>query len=68
MGAIYYQLGNYTRVDANVGYNFKLFNRDTRITIYARNLGDVHYATRYVSGAYLDPGFSYGVRLAYSFF
>ncbi len=67
-GTFYYRLGDYTRADANVGYNFKLFNRDMRITIYGRNLGDVHYATRYVSGAYLDPGFSYGVRLAYSFF
>ncbi len=67
-GVIYYELGNYTRADANVGYNFNFFNRDMRVTVYARNLGDVHYATRYVSGAYLDPGLSYGVRLAVSFF
>lgn len=67
-GVVYYELGDFTRVDANVGYNFKLFNRDTRITIYGRNLGDSHYATRYVSGAYLDPGFSYGAELAFSFF
>jgi iron complex outermembrane receptor protein len=68
MGVVYYQLGNFIRVDSNVGYSFKLFNRDMRFTVYARNLGDVHYATRYVSGAYLDPGLSYGVRLAVSFF
>jgi len=67
-GALYYEMGNFLRVDANTGYNFKFFNRDMRVTVYARNLGDVHYATRYVAGAYLDPGFSYGVRLAYSFF
>ena len=67
-GVIYYQLGDFTRMDANVGCNFKVFNRDTRIAVYARNLGDVHYATRYVSGAYLDPGLTYGVELRYSFF
>jgi iron complex outermembrane receptor protein len=67
-GTLYYELGNFLRVDANAGYNFKVFNRDMRVTLYARNLGDVHYATRYVAGAYLDPGLSYGVRLAVSFF
>ncbi len=68
MGVVYYQLGDFTRVDANAGYDFKVFNRDTRVTVYGRNLGDVHYATRYVSGAYLDPGLSYGVELRFSFF
>jgi hypothetical protein len=31
-------------------------------------LGDKHYATRYVTGAYYDPGRQIGVELAVSFF
>jgi outer membrane cobalamin receptor len=67
-GVIYYELGDYTRVDANVGYQGKIFDRDARITVYGKNLGDNLYATRYVTGAYRDPGFQCGVELAYSFF
>jgi len=67
-GVFYYELGDYSRFDANVGCNFKLFDRDTRVTCYGRNLGDEKYATRYVTGAYWDPGFQWGVELAYSFF
>ncbi len=67
-GVIYYELGNYSRLDANAGYNFKIFSRDTRITLYGKNLGDSHYATRYVTGAYKDPGIQYGAELAVSFF
>ncbi len=67
-GDAYYDLDDYTRVDANVGYNWKIFGRDTRFTLYGRNLGDKHYATRYVTGAYYDPGRQIGVELAVSFF
>ncbi|HVN98130.1 MAG TPA: TonB-dependent receptor plug domain-containing protein [Syntrophorhabdaceae bacterium] len=68
IGTIYYELGGYQRYDANVAYNCKLLNRDTRITLYGRNLGNTHYATRYVTGTYRDPGLQVGVQLAYSFF
>ncbi|MEN6373788.1 MAG: TonB-dependent receptor [Smithella sp.] len=67
-GTVYYELGDYSRLDANVGYNFKIFNRDTRVTVYGKNLGNKHYATRYVTGAYKDPGFQIGAELALSFF
>ncbi len=67
-GIIYYELGDYSRLDANVGYNFKILDRDTRITVYGKNLGNKHYATRYVTGAYRDPGFQIGAELALSFF
>ena len=63
----YYELGDYTRVDANIRYNFKVFDRDTRITLYGRNLGDKHYTTTYNTGAFYDPGLQYGVELAYKF-
>ena len=67
-GVVFYSLGDYTRFDANVGCNLKIFDRDTRFTLYGRNLGDKHYATRYVTGAYYDPGRQIGVELAVSFF
>ncbi len=67
-GVKYYPLDDYTRFDANVGYNLKIFDRDTRLTLYGRNLGDKHYANRYVSGAYYDPGRQIGLELSYSFF
>jgi iron complex outermembrane receptor protein len=64
---VFYELGDYTRVDANVAYSCKLFDRDTKITVYGRNLGNTAYATRYVTGAYWDPGLQYGVELSYKF-
>lgn len=67
-GAFNYDFGDYTRVDANITYDFKIFDRDTRIKIYGQNLGDDHYTTRYVTGAYKDVGRVVGVELAYSFF
>ncbi|MDX9745756.1 MAG: TonB-dependent receptor plug domain-containing protein [Syntrophales bacterium] len=67
-GVFYYELGDYDRFDANLGYNFKVFSRDNKITLYGRNLGDKKYATRYVTGAYWDPGRQIGVELAVSFF
>ena len=33
-------------------------------TAFCRNLGNSDYATRYVTGAYRDPGRSIGVELA----
>jgi len=67
-GVKYYPLDDYTRFDANVGYDLKIYDRETRLTLYGRNLGDKHYANRYVSGAYYDPGRQIGVELAVSFF
>jgi len=61
-------MSDYTSVDANIGYRFKAFQRDTKIMIYGQNLGDVHYTTRYVAAAYKDPGRVLGVQLAFSFF
>lgn len=68
MGTVYYELGDYSRFDANVGFKCKIFDRDARITVYGKNLDDRYYITRYVAGAYRDPGRQVGVELAYSFF
>lgn len=62
---LYYELGDYTRVDANVGYKCKVFDRDMKITLYGRNLGDKAYLT--TSRIYYDPGRQYGIELAYNF-
>jgi iron complex outermembrane receptor protein len=63
---LYDERGGYTRLDANTGYNFQIFDRDTRITLYGRNLGNKAYYTS-GNGQYYDPGIQYGVELAYKF-
>lgn len=68
VGQIYYELGNYSRVDVNAGYKTKIFDRDAKITVYGKNLGDENYSTRYVTGLYRDPGVQAGFEVAYSFF
>jgi iron complex outermembrane receptor protein len=64
IGTIYYELGNYTRYDLNTGVNFKAGTMPMTFTVFGRNLGDNNYATRYVTGAYLDPGRTIGIQLA----
>jgi iron complex outermembrane receptor protein len=67
MGVANCKLADYTRIDANVAYNCKLFGRDARVTVYGRNINNEKYATRYVTGAYWDPGINYGLELSYNF-
>jgi len=64
LGVIYYQLGDYNRLDANVGRDIKLFDRELSVSWFGRNLTSNLYATRYVTGAYRDPGLQYGVQIA----
>lgn len=64
IGTIEYVLGDFTRYDANGGVNFKSFSIPMTLTVFGRNLGDNNYATRYSTGAYLDPGRTWGVELA----
>ncbi|MBA4390968.1 MAG: hypothetical protein C0399_08520 [Syntrophus sp. (in: bacteria)] len=61
------QRGGYTMWDGNVGYNCKIFDRDTKITFYVRNIGDKAYLTS-GNGDYYNPGRQYGMQLSYSFF
>ena len=63
-GTYYGELANYSRVDGNCGYNFKMFDRQMTFTAYERNMNNSNYATRYVTGAYRDPGRQYGIELA----
>jgi iron complex outermembrane receptor protein len=67
-GVFYLEMSNYARVDANAGFNFRLLNRATKLGFYGRNLGNSHYFTRYVTGAYKDVGLQYGMDFSISFF
>jgi len=58
-------VADYSRLDVNGGYSFKLFDKQMTITAYERNLTDSHYVTILrTTGAYLDPGRQWGVELA----
>lgn len=58
MGTAYdVELGDFTRVDTNIMRDFKTAgSTTTTVTLYARNLTDEHYATRYTTGYYYDRG------------
>jgi len=66
-------LGDYTRVDANIAGDFKLNNLTFTAKLYGRNLGDVQYATKYqgtstTSGGYYDDrGRVVGLDLSMAF-
>lgn len=60
-------LGNYTRIDANIKRDFQFKNFLLNTTIFGRNLGNEHYATRYVTGYYYDRGRTVGIELSFSY-
>jgi len=61
------QFGDYTRVDANLVRDFKVDGHKITGTLYGRNLGNDHYATKYVTGYYYDRGRTIGLELAAEF-
>jgi hypothetical protein len=63
MGTAKGSLGGYTRVDANIKRDFKWRDLLLTLSLYGRNLGDKHYATRYVTGYYYDRGRTIGTEL-----
>ncbi|MBN2721581.1 MAG: TonB-dependent receptor plug domain-containing protein [Campylobacterales bacterium] len=67
MGTLYADLGNYTRIDANIAKDFKLDGYTLTGKLYGRNLGNDHYATRYVTGYYYDRGRTLGLELSMAF-
>lgn len=68
--AAVYDYGDFINLGANVSYSTTLFKRAAKITVYAQNLGDDHFTTRYRSGvgAFKDPGRRFGAEVSYSFF
>ncbi|UFS62593.1 TonB-dependent receptor plug domain-containing protein [Sulfurimonas sp. HSL-3221] len=60
-------LGDYTRVDANIARDFVFGGATATAKLYGRNLTDDHYATRYVTGYYYDRGRTLGAEIAFAF-
>jgi hypothetical protein len=60
-------LGDYTRTDMNIKRDFKFSNFVLNTTLFGRNLGNEHYATRYVTGYYYDRGRTVGIELSFAY-
>lgn len=60
-------LGGHTRVDASLQRDFRFDGHTATAELYGRNLGNAHYATRYTTGYYDDPGRVLGVRATLRF-
>jgi iron complex outermembrane receptor protein len=67
VGILNADLGGYTTVDANIMRTFPFSGSRLTVTLYGRNLGDVHYSTRYVTGYYPDRGRTLGLELSMAF-
>lgn len=55
-----HEIGDFTRLDANISYNYHIKKLEGRITAYARNLLNDHYQTILT---FEDVGFTSGLRL-----
>ncbi|WP_169717977.1 Vitamin B12 transporter BtuB [Sporomusa silvacetica DSM 10669] len=60
----YHALGKYTTADFNIG---KMVDKNTKVTLFVRNLTDRKYPLGYVSGYFYDAGRSYGVEVTKKF-
>ncbi len=56
----FHPIGDYVRVDANVGRNFHVGPTLARVSVYGRNVGNARYETQL---GYRDPGAIWGVEL-----
>lgn len=60
----YHEVGDYSPLDANVSYDFKMGRSQWRATLFAQNLGDEQYQTRL---GWEDVGLTYGLELGLKF-
>ncbi len=60
-------IGDYTRFDVNVQRDFHLGPTLLTGTLFANNLTNQKYSTRYVTGYYPDRGRTIGVELSWAF-
>jgi iron complex outermembrane recepter protein len=67
MGLLYADLGDYTRIDANIAGDFRYYGNTYTAKLYGRNLGNEHYSTKYVTGLYPDRGRTIGLELSMAF-
>lgn len=61
---LYYDIGGFSRVDANISYLFKLGGAQMRATLFGQNLTDERYETRL---GWEDVGLTFGVELGAKF-
>ncbi len=66
-GILYADLGDYTRIDANIAGDFRYYGNTYTAKLYGRNLGNEHYSTKYVTGLYPDRGRTLGIELSMAF-
>ena len=60
----YHQIGDFSRIDANLSYDFTTSAGQWRATLFAQNLTDDEYQTRL---GWEDVGLTYGVELSVKF-
>lgn len=60
----YHDIGDFSRVDASVSYDFDLAGAEWRATVFAQNLTDERYQTRL---GWEDVGRTYGVEIGVKF-
>ena len=64
VGNKYYEIGDFSRVDANISYDFTFAKTRMRATLFGQNLTDEEYQTRL---GWKDMGITYGVELGFTF-
>jgi iron complex outermembrane receptor protein len=61
---LYHQIGDFSRIDANISYDFTVAGNQWRATIFGQNLTDEEYETRL---GWEDVGMTYGLELSVTF-
>lgn len=61
---IYYEIGDYTRLDANISYDFEINKVRMRATLFGQNLTDERYQSRL---GWEDVGLTFGMELGFKF-
>jgi len=67
MGLSDADLGDYSRIDANVAKDFVFDKYTASAKFYGRNITHEQYATKYTTGYYFDRGRTLGVEVSVSF-
>ena len=60
----YVEVGDFTRLDMNLGYDYQISKVQGRVVAYVQNMLNDHYTT--ING-FPDPGTTYGFRLEAAF-
>lgn len=60
----YYEIGDYSRIDANINYDFVVGKTQWRAIVFGQNLTDERYETRL---GWEDVGLTFGVELGVKF-